>query len=186
MVVQKARVQPGETVLVHGVGSGVGSAAIQIARLLGAKVIATTSSEEKARKAKELGAEEVILYTNTSVADGVRKLTDKRGVDVIIDHVGVAVWEASIRSLAKGGRLVTCGATSGYEAMTDLRYVFYKQLSIIGSTMGKKGDLITIFSLIGQKKLVPVIHEVLPLSRVRDAHDMVENGRHFGKVVLSV
>lgn len=186
MVVQKGRVQPGETVLVHGAGSGVGSAAIQIARLVGARVIATTSTADKAEKAKALGAEEVILYTQTSVGDAVAKLTGKRGVDVVIDHVGVAVWETSIRSLAKGGRLVTCGATSGYEARTDLRYVFYKQLSIIGSTMGKKGDLITILSLFEQKKLTPVIHDILPLDRVKEAHRIVESGQHFGKLVLRV
>jgi NADPH:quinone reductase-like Zn-dependent oxidoreductase len=186
MIVQKADVQPGETVLIHGAGSGVGSAAIQIAKFVGATVIATTSTKEKGEKARSLGADEVVLYTETDVADSVRKLTSKKGVEVVIDHVGVAVWDASIRSLAKGGRLVTCGATSGYAAQTDLRYIFYKQLSVIGSTMGKKGDLITILSLVGQKKFRPVIHDVLSLDDVRTAHEIVEHGKHFGKVVLTV
>ncbi len=186
MIVRKASVLPGETVLVHGAGSGVGSAAIQIAKLLGATVYATTSTSAKAKKAGELGADATILYTEKDVASEVRTLTAKRGVDVIIDHVGVDVWDLSIRSLTKGGRLVTCGATSGYEAVTDLRYVFYKQLNIIGSTMGRKGDLLTILDLVAQGKLRPVIHDVLPLDQVRRAHQIVEAKEHFGKVVLRI
>ncbi|MEX2191372.1 MAG: zinc-binding dehydrogenase, partial [Bacteroidota bacterium] len=144
MLVDKARVQPGEEVLVVGAGSGVGSAAIQIAKLHGARVIATTSSEEKGAHAKRLGADAVVNYRKQNVPDEVRTLTAKRGVDVVFEHVGAAVWDDCIRSLTKGGRLVTCGATSGHEAKTDLRYVFYKQLQILGSTMGRKGDLIKI------------------------------------------
>lgn len=186
MLVDKARVQPGETVLVHGAGGGVGSAAIQIARLHGARVIATTSSEHKAELARSLGADEVILYTRGELLQEVRRLTEKRGVDVVIDHVGAAVWDASIKSLAKGGRLVTCGATTGYEAATDLRYVFYKQLSILGSTMGRKGDLKKILGFLSSGRLRPVIHAVLPLSEVREAHRIVESGEQFGKVVMTV
>jgi NADPH:quinone reductase-like Zn-dependent oxidoreductase len=173
-----------EDVLVVGASSGVGSAGVQIAKLLGARVLATTSSEEKASKAREIGADEVINYRTENVLEIVRKLTDKKGVDVIADHVGASIWEENIKMLAKGGRLVTCGATSGYEAKTDLRYVFYKQLQILGSTMGRKGDLITIMNLIGQGKLKPVIDRVLPLTEVRQAHQIVEEGRHFGKIVL--
>lgn len=186
MLVDKARVQVGETVLIHGAGSGVGSAAIQIAKLHGAHVIATTSNEQKAERARSLGAHEVILYTKQDLVTDVRRMTAKRGVDVIIDHVGTAVWEASIKSLAKGGRLVTCGATAGFAAATDLRYVFYKQLSILGSTMGRKGDLLTILRLIKDGSLKPVIHTVVPLSEVREAHRMVEAGEHFGKVVMNI
>ena len=184
MLVDKARVKQTEDVLVVGASSGVGSAGIQIAKLLGARVLATTSSEEKAAKTREIGADEVINYKTESVPERVRKLTDKKGVDVVFDHVGASIWEENIKMLAKGGRLVTCGATSGYEARTDLRYVFYKQLQILGSTMGRKGDLMTIMNLIGQGKLKPVIDRVLPLTEVRQAHQIVEEGRHFGKIVL--
>ena len=186
MLVDKARVKPGETVLVHGAGSGVGSAAIQIACLFGARVIATTSTDKKAEQARALGATEVILYSKEDVLGSIRRLTEKRGVDVIVDHVGTAVWEASIKGLAKGGRLVTCGATAGYDAVTDLRYVFYKQLSILGSTMGRKGDLVKILEFIAAGKLRPVIHAVLPLEEVQEAHRIVGAGQQFGKVVLQV
>jgi NADPH:quinone reductase-like Zn-dependent oxidoreductase len=115
----------------------------------------------------------------------VRLLTGKKGVEVVFDHVGVSVWEENIKAMAKGGRLVTCGATSGYEATTDLRYIFYKQLQILGSTMGRKGDLITILSLIERGTLKPVIDRVMPLTDVRHAHRLVEEGKHFGKIVLT-
>lgn len=184
MLIDKAQVKRTETVLVVGASSGVGSAGIQIAGMLGARVLATTSSEEKAAKARSIGADEVINYRTENVLERVRKLTDKKGVDVVFDHVGASIWEENIKLLVKGGRLVTCGATSGYEAKTDLRYIFYKQLQILGSTMGRKGDLMTIMNLIGQGKLKPVIDRVLPLSEVRQAHQIVEEGKHFGKIVL--
>lgn len=184
MLIDRANVQPGEEVLVHGAGSGVGSAGIQIAKMLGARVIATTGSDRKAALAKQLGADEVINYLSQDLLDEIRKLTSKRGVDVVFDHVGTAVWEESIKGLAKGGRLVTCGATSGYEAMTDLRYIFYRQIQILGSTMGKKGDLTVIMKLMAQGKLKPVVDRVLPLSGVREAHRTLEAGEQFGKIVL--
>jgi 2-desacetyl-2-hydroxyethyl bacteriochlorophyllide A dehydrogenase len=184
MLVDKARVKQTEDVLVVGASSGVGTAGIQIAKMLGARVLATTSSEEKAARVREIGADEVINYKAESVFDRVRMLTARKGVDVVFDHIGASIWEENIKLLAKGGRLVTCGATSGYEAKTDLRYVFYKQLQILGSTMGRKGDLLTIMNLIGQGKLKPVIDRVLPLSEVRQAHRIVEEGKHFGKIVL--
>ena len=184
MIVHRAKVGPGEDVLIIGASSGVGSAGLQIAKMLGARVLATTSSQEKGEKLKGLGADEIINYKTQNVLDQVRRLTGKKGVDVVFDHVGDSVWEDSIKGLAKGGRLVTCGATSGFEAMTDLRYVFYKQLQILGSTMGKKGDLIAIFDLIGRGVLKPVIDRVMPLSEVREAHRIVEEGKHFGKIVL--
>jgi 2-desacetyl-2-hydroxyethyl bacteriochlorophyllide A dehydrogenase len=185
MLVNKANVQPGDDVLVIGASSGVGSAGLQIAKMVGARVIATTSSDEKSAKLRELGADEVINYKTHRVLDQVRLLTGKKGVEVVFDHVGVSVWEESIKAMAKGGRLVTCGATSGYEATTDLRYIFYKQLQILGSTMGRKGDLITILSLIERGILKPVIDRVLPLIDVRYAHQIVEEGKHFGKIVLA-
>ena len=184
MLVDKAQVKPGDDVLVNGVSSGVGSAALQIAKLFGARVIATTSRDEKAARAKELGADEVVNYKKQNVLDEVRRVTGKKGVEIIIDHVGKSVWDQSIKSLTKGGRLVTCGVTSGHEAITDLRYVFYKQLQILGSTMGRKGDLITILKFIEQGKLRPVIDRVLPLQQVREAHRIIEEGKQFGKIVL--
>ena len=184
MLVNKAKVQPGDDVLVIGASSGVGSAGLQIAKMAGGRVIATTSTDEKALKLREFGADEVINYRDHSVFDQVRKLTGKKGVEVVFDHVGAGVWEESLKAMAKGGRLVTCGATSGYEAMTDLRYVFYKQLQILGSTMGRKGDLITILNLIERGILKPVIDRIMPLADVRQAHKIVEEGKHFGKIVL--
>ena len=185
MLVNKAKVQPGDDVLVIGASSGVGSAGLQIAKMAGGRVIATTSTDEKALKLREFGADEVINYRDHSVFDQVRKLTGKKGVEVVFDHVGAGVWEESLKAMAKGGRLVTCGATSGYEAMTDLRYVFYKQLQILGSTMGRKGDLITILNLIERGILKPVIDRIMPLADVRQAHQIVEEGKHFGKIVLT-
>jgi 2-desacetyl-2-hydroxyethyl bacteriochlorophyllide A dehydrogenase len=184
MLVDKAQVKPGDDVLVNGVSSGVGSAALQIAKLFSARVIATTSTEEKAAKARDLGADEVINYNRQKVLDEVRRLTAKKGVEIVIDHVGKSIWDQNIKSLTKGGRLVTCGVMSGHEAITDLRYVFYKQLQILGSTMGRKGDLITIFNFIEQGKLKPVIDRVMPLREVQQAHRVIEEGKHFGKIVL--
>ncbi len=186
MIVDKANAKPGDDVLVVGASSGVGSAAVQIAKLYGARVIATTSSDEKAAKIQQLGADEVINYKKQKVSEEVKKLTGKKGVEVIIDHVGKAVWEESIKCLTKGGKLVTCGATSGFDAVTDLRYIFYKQLQIIGSTMGRKGDLLTILKFIEQGKLNPVIDRILPLKDVREAHRIVEEGKHVGKVVMVI
>ena len=186
MLTDKAQVKPGQDVLVIGASSGVGSAGIQIAKLHGARVIALTSSDEKAARAKKLGADEVILRTSQDLVNEVRRLTDKQGVDIVFDHVGASVWESCIKSLKKGGRLVTCGATSGYEAVTDLRYVFYKQIEILGSTMGRKGDLITILRLFEEGSLKPVVDRVLPLSEVREAHKILEEGRQFGKIVLTL
>lgn len=185
MLVDKARVRPGEDVMIVGAGSGVGSAGIQIAKLYGARVIATTGTEDKVEKAKGLGADEAINYNKQNVAKEVRKLTGKRGVDIVFEHVGKAVWEDCIRSLAKGGRLVTCGATSGHDAPIDLRYVFYKQLQILGSTMGRKGDLVRILKFIEEGKFKPVIDRIIPLKEVREAHRVLEAGEQFGKIVMN-
>jgi len=185
MLVEKAKVQPGEDVLILSAGSGVGSAGIQIAKLLGARVIATASSEEKLAKAKSLGADEVINYMTMDVLSEVRRLTDKKGVEVVFEHTGSETWRQSILSLAKGGRLVTCGATTGYEAITDLRYIFYKQLQILGSTMGSKGSLFKVFRLVESGKLKPVIDRVMPMKDVADAHRLLEERKVFGKIVLA-
>src|SRR5690606_24515282 len=170
MLVTRARVQPGEDVFVWGASSGVGSAGIQIAKLLGARVIAATQGEEKQAKARQLGADEVIDYKTTDVLRAVRDLTGGRGVDVVFEHVGQATWEISIKMLAKGGRLVTCGNTSGWEGHTDIRYVFARQLSILGSYMGSKGELLALLPWVEAGRLRPVVHTVLPLLDAAGGH----------------
>lgn len=185
MLVARAGVRAGEDVLVLGAGSGVGSAAIQIAKLFGARVIATTSSAAKIQKARELGADDVIDYTREDVQTEVRRLTAKRGVDVVFEHVGTATWESSVLCLATGGRLVTCGATTGYAAKVDIRYLFSRHLSLLGSYMGSKAELHTVVKLIGERKLRAVIDRVMPLNECRRAHEILESREQFGKIVLN-
>jgi NADPH:quinone reductase-like Zn-dependent oxidoreductase len=186
MLITRADLRPAEDVLVLGAGSGVGSAAIQIAKVTGARVIATAGSEEKLRKAKDLGADDVILHTSKDFSNEVRGLTNRRGVDVVFEHVGEATWEQSIRSLAVGGRLVTCGATTGYEGKIDLRYLFSRHISILGSYMGSKSELFAVLELVGRGLLDPVIDTVMPLSKAAEAHARLENREQFGKIVLQV
>ena len=186
MLVNKARVQAGESVLVLGAGSGVGSAAIQVAKLFGANVIATAGEDEKLVKAKELGADQTINHRTQDIAEEARKLTGKRGVDVVVEHVGEATWEKSLRSLAKGGRLVTCGATTGAEGITDLRYVFSRELSLHGSYMGSKGELLKVVELFRGGKLKKVVDSVYPLKDAHAAQERMERSEHFGKIVLTV
>ncbi|HSP63461.1 MAG TPA: zinc-binding dehydrogenase, partial [Pyrinomonadaceae bacterium] len=164
MLVTQARVQPGEDVLIHAAGSGVGSLGIQIAKLRGARVIATASSEEKLTKARELGADETVNYTRDDWPKEVRKLTGGRGVDVVFEHTGAATWPGSIVSLKKGGRLVTCGATSGFDAGTDLRQVFYRHLTILGSMMGSKAELLAAMKFIERGQIRAVVDRTLPLA----------------------
>ena len=185
MLVTRAKVQPGETVLVHAAGSGVGSIAIQVAKLRGARVLTTASSDEKLTAARELGADETINYTNSDWPKEVRRLTDRKGVDVVVEHTGAATWPGSIASLKPNGRLVTCGATSGYDAQTDLRQVFYRHLNILGSFMGSKAELLEAMKFVEQRKIRGVVDRVLPLSEARQAHELIENRAQFGKVVLS-
>jgi len=184
MLVDRAQVRVGEDVLVQAGGSGVGTAAIQIARLHGARVIATVGSDEKAARVRELGADVAINYRTTDFLEEVRRLTGKRGVDVIIESVGQETWDKSLRALARGGRLVTCGATSGYRCETDLRFVFSKGLSILGSTMGGRAELLRVARLVGEHRLKPVIDRVLPLSRVADGHRAMAERSLFGKIIL--
>ncbi len=185
MLVDRAALRPGETVLVHAAGSGVGSAAIQIARLWGARVIATAGSDAKLAKARELGADETINYTETDFAKEVKRLTDRRGVEVVFEHTGSATFPGSMKSLAWAGRLVTCGATSGHEATVDLRAVFFKSISILGSTMGSKGEMHEIWKHVGAGRLRPVIDRVMPLEQVREAHRHMAERAQFGKIVLT-
>ena len=186
MLITRAQLQPGEDILVLGAGSGVGSAAIQIAKFFGARVITTAGSDEKLAKGKELGADELINHKTMSIGKEVRRLTNGRGVDVVFEHVGEATWADSVKSLARGGRLVTCGATTGYDAKLDLRFLFTRQLSILGSYMGTKEELRTALKLVAQGRLKSVIEKVFPLERCAEAHAYLERGEQFGKVVLTV
>lgn len=184
MLVRKARVRPGEMVLVHGAGSGVGVAAIQICKLLGARVIATASSQDKLARARELGADHAIDYVHEDFVGEVRGLTMKRGVDVVFEHVGGETFARSIKATRNGGRVVTCGATSGFTPAIDLRHVFFRQIEILGSTMGSKGDLFEVLKHVTAGRLRPVIHESMPLADAARAHRMLEERRAFGKLVL--
>jgi len=186
MLIGRAQLQPREDVMVLGAGSGVGSAAIQIAKFFGCRVIATAGSEEKLAKAKQLGADETIHHHKEKIRDSVRKLTGKRGVDVVFEHVGTAVWDDCVASLAPGGRLVTCGATTGYDAKIDLRFLFVRQLSILGSYMGTKDEFATVLKLVAAGRLKPVVDRVFPLKECRLAHEYLESGAQFGKVVVKV
>jgi NADPH:quinone reductase-like Zn-dependent oxidoreductase len=184
MVVHKARVQPGETVLVHGAGSGIGTAAIQIAKLHGARVIATAGSAAKLERAKALGVDVGIDYTTTDFAAVCRAETGKRGVDAVIEHVGGDVFAASIKAVRNGGRIVTCGATAGFHPALDLRHIFFRQIEILGSTMGSKADLLAVLGHIAAGRLSPVVDRVLPLARAADGHRALEAREAFGRVVL--
>lgn len=184
MLVNRAQLRAGETVLVHAAGSGVGVAAVQIGKLLGARVIATAGSDDKLRRARELGADEGINYEREDFAKAARALTAKRGVDVVFEHVGQKTWAGSLAALGPGGRLVTCGATTGFEVAVDLRFVFYRQLSILGSTMGPKGSLFDILRHVEAGRLRPVLDRTLPLERAGEAHGLLESRAQFGKVVL--
>ena len=184
MLVTRAAVQPGEDVLVHAAGSGVGSIGIQLAKLRGARVIATASSDEKLAKAKELGADEVINYSNADWPKEVKRLTNRRGVDVVFEHTGAATWPGSLASLRANGRLVTCGATSGFAAETDLRQVFYRHVTILGSFMGSKAELLEAMKFIESGKIRAVVDQSLPLAEARRAHELMEDRAQFGKLVL--
>lgn len=184
MLVDRARVRPGETVLVHAAGSGVSSAAIQIARLLGARVLATAGSPEKCEKALRLGAEEAVNHRVSDFGREARRWTSGRGVDVAVDHVGAETFDGTIRCLAKGGRYVTCGATSGYEMKTDFRLVFFKGLSILGSTMGSSHELSAVLAHVAAGRLDPVLDRRFALEEVAEAHRHLESRTGFGKTVL--
>ncbi len=186
MLVARAELQPGEDILVLGAGSGVGSAAIQIAKFLGARVLATASTDEKLQKAKQLGADHFINHKTQKIRDEVHRITNKRGVDIVFEHVGTATWDDSLASLAAGGRLVTCGATTGYDAKVDLRFLFSRQLSLLGSYMGTKCELHTVIKLVTAGRLRPIVDRVFPLAEAAAAHAYLESSSQFGKVVLAV
>ncbi len=185
MLVGRAHLQVGEDVLVLAASSGVGSAAIQLAKLHRCRVIATAGGEAKMAKAKELGADHVIDHYSQDISAEVKKLTGKRGVDVVFEHVGAATWSKSLESLAPAGRLVTCGNTTGWDVKLDLRFLFSKQWSLLGSFMGTLGELHQVLKFVFRKELKPVIDKVYPLSEIRAAHERLENKEQFGKVVLT-
>jgi NADPH:quinone reductase-like Zn-dependent oxidoreductase len=188
MLVGLAGLRVGETVLVHGAGSGVGSAAIQIGKMLGARVIATAGSDEKLAKAGDLGADEGINYREHDFVERVRQLTDKRGVDVVFEHIGGEVFEKSLLVVAKGGRLVTCGATTDYVGKVDLRYIYSRHIAIFGSYMGTKRELVDVLKFFGgpAPRLRPVVDSVFPLSKAAEAQRRMEERKQFGKMVLEI
>ncbi|HZY93699.1 MAG TPA: zinc-binding dehydrogenase [Candidatus Bathyarchaeia archaeon] len=186
MLMTRAHLVPGELVLVWGAGSGVGSAAIQVAKLSSAKVIATAGSDEKLEKAKQLGADWVVNHSTMDVPAEVKRITGGRKVDVVFDHVGQATWEKSMRSMAPAGRLVNCGVTSGGKAEIDIRFVFVRQFSLLGSYMGGHGELLKVLSFFEDARLRPVVDSVFPLRDAAKAQEKMEKSQHFGKIVLKV
>ena len=170
--------------LIHAAGSGVGHAAIQIARYFNATVYATVGSDTKVEKAKALGADQVVSYFREDWSERLRTLTGGRGVDVVFEHIGPQTWETSLRALARNGRLVICGATSGPDVKLDLRYVFSRQLSILGSMMGTRAELQVVTRLVWERKLRPVIDTVFPLRSARAAQERMLDRRVFGKLIL--
>lgn len=184
MLVEKGQIQKGQTVLIMAGGSGVGSAGIQIAKLHGARVITTVGSDQAKKHAAELGADEVIDHYNEDIAKRVKEITGKKGVNLTLEHIGPKVWNSCMKCLAKNGRLVTCGGTTGGDVSINLPHLFIKHLQIIGSTMGTGSDLEKIAKWMGKGKLKPVIHEVLPFTEIRKAHEILEKGGIYGKVVL--
>ncbi|HEX5438496.1 MAG TPA: zinc-binding dehydrogenase [Gemmatimonadaceae bacterium] len=186
MVVTRARVREGETVLIWGIGGGVAAAALQVARLQGARVWVTSGSDAKLARARELGAEETFNHASMDVAHEVRARTGKRGVDVVIDNVGQATWTSSLRALCKGGRLVTCGATTGPMVETDVRRLFWNQWTIMGSTMGNDREYDDAVRAFRSGALIPPIDSVYSMREGVAAFERLASGEHFGKVVIRV
>ncbi|MBD0348822.1 MAG: zinc-binding dehydrogenase [Thermoleophilia bacterium] len=185
MLVTKAALRAGEWVLVWGVGSGVGTAALTIAKALGAHVLATSSSDEKLARARELGADEVVNHARGDVAAAGRRVTG-RGVDVVVEHVGQATWELSLQAARQEGRIVVCGATTGPNPPAALHRVWWKQLVIYGSTMGTRADFEAVYELVASGRTRPIVDSVFPLAEAGAAHARMERGEHFGKIVLAI
>lgn len=187
ILVRRAALKPWETALVLSASSGVGTAAIQVARnVLGARVIATTSTDEKAQKARELGAHEVILYTREDIAERVKQLTGGRGVDVVVDHVGAEFWPAASAALAPGGRYGICGVTTGYKVELQMGLLFLRNQMVFGVFMGRREDLREIVEIAGRGVIRGVIHQTFPLKEAASAHEVMESRNFFGKLVLTV
>lgn len=186
MLVDKAQLRPTETVLVQAAGSGIGMAAVQIAKLTGAHVIATASSDEKLANATEQGADEVINYSQGSLSKEVKRLTGGRGVDVVFEHVGGEMFGEVVKSVTRNGRIVTCGGTAGYDVSMNIAHVFHKQLSIIGSNSATRWELETLAPLVASRTFVPAVDRVFPLAEAAQAHRYMDQRQQFGKVVLDV
>ena len=186
MVITRAAVQPGEEVLIWGIGGGVAVAALQICKLVGARVWAVSSRDDKLARARALGADETINHTTTDVARAIRDRTRKRGVDVVIDNVGVATWKQSLQALGRRGRLVTCGATSGPVVETDVRRLFWNQWTIMGSTMGSDAEYDAIVRQLRAGRLIPPVDRVFPLSESGAAFERLSRADQFGKIVIEV
>ncbi len=186
LTVTRGRLAPGEDVLIHGVGAGVGTVCLQIAKMIGARAIVTASTDDKLAKAKALGADVAVNYVKEDWSKRVREVTAKRGVDLVIDYIGKETWSKSLMVLRRGGRLTTCGATTGYDPVEDLRQIFYRQLEIIGCTMGSVREFSDAMRCFFQGRLKPVIDSVFPLKDAADAHRKIESRSVFGKVMLTV
>jgi NADPH:quinone reductase-like Zn-dependent oxidoreductase len=184
MLMTRGRLAPSEDVLIWSAGAGVGTACLQLARLAGARVIATASSDEKCARLRDLGAHFVLNHAREDVVRRVRELTSKRGVDVVVDYIGKDTWARSVQIVRRGGRIVTCGATSGYDPAEDLRQIFFRQIEVIGCTMGNNKELLDALRPVFEGRLRPVIDSVLPLSDVAAAHERIERRMAFGKIIL--
>jgi NADPH:quinone reductase-like Zn-dependent oxidoreductase len=185
MLVGRAGIRPGQTVLVLGANSGVGIAGIQVAKLFNCEVITTAGDDRKIAKARELGADHVINHYQQKISDEVRKITNKQGVDIVLEHVGPATWDESLRSLKAAGTLVTCGATTGPQVSIDLRFVYSRQLSVLGSYMGTMGELHEVLKHVFSGRFKPVVDRTFPLKEARAAHEYMEKSQMFGKIVLN-
>ncbi|MFQ5595326.1 MAG: zinc-binding dehydrogenase [Anaerolineae bacterium] len=185
-LITRAQLRPGEDVLILGASGGVASAAIQIARLAGARVFAVTSSPEKAEKARALGADWAVDRTQQNWSRAVFEATNRRGVDLVLENVGAATWFDSLRSAKKGGRIVTYGATSGPRPQTDIRYIFWKQLTILGTTMSTRSEFHDVMNLVWQGRLKPVVDSIFPMAQAQAAYRRLQAGEQFGKVVIDI
>ena len=185
MLVGLAGVRPGQTVLVLGASSGVGIAAIQIAKLFHCRVITTAGDESKLEKGRALGADYVINHYKQKISEEVRRITSKEGVDIVVEHVGAATWEESMKCLKTAGTLVTCGATTGPSVGIDLRHLFARQLRILGAYMGTMGELHEALGHVFARRLTPVVDRTFPLSEIRAAHEYLEKSQMFGKVIVN-
>ena len=186
MLVTRANLQEDEWVLVWGAGGGVASAALVLSKALGARVIATSSSDEKLERAQEFGADAVVNHETGDVASAVKEATGGHGADVVVEHVGEATWKTSLQAAATEGRIVVCGATSGPNPPAQLHRIWWKQLSILGSTMGTRADFAGVYDLVARGAAKPIVDRVFPLSEAAAAHEHLESGKQFGKVVLKI
>jgi NADPH:quinone reductase-like Zn-dependent oxidoreductase len=186
ILVTRAELQAGEWVLVWGAGSGIGSAALVIAKALGAHVIATSSSDAKLELARGLGADAVVNHETADVVEAVKEATDGPGVDIVVEHVGEATWERSLQAVRPYGRIAVCGATTGPNPKAALHRIWWKQLTILGSTMGTKADFEGAYELVASRRARPVVDSVFPLAEARAAHERMESGEQFGKIVLAI